>query len=94
MKKITALLLTLAISAAMLLTGCSSGQTVKGTIEAFNGLTIQVKAEDGTVQDFELTDDTELDADHQPVEGDPIEIQYKEEDGKNIALKATVKGEG
>ena len=40
--------------------------------------------------DFEITADTVLDSDHQPEEGDPIEVEYKEENGKLIAVKATV----
>ena len=91
-KRSVILRMAVAVMVSALLTGCGGGKTVKGSISGFDGLIIHVAAEDGTAYDFEITDDTELDADHQPEEGDPIEVEYKEEDGKNLAIKATVRG--
>lgn len=91
-KKITLVMMTMVVTSALFV-GCGKDQSVKGTIAGFEGLTIQVNSDDGNTYDFEIADDTILDADHQPEEGDPIEVQYKEENGKNIAVKAVVRCE-
>ena len=93
-KKMVILVIAVAIITS-LLAGCGAGGSAKtknvtGTLASTDGMTIQVNATDGKTYDFEITADTVLDSDHQPEEGDPIEAEYKEENGKFIAVKATV----
>lgn len=91
MKKTITLWSVMLLLVAMLLTACGEKQMkVSGTLASYDGMNLTVTGEDGNTYEITLTDDTELLSSHQPEIGDDIVVEYKEEDGALVAVKATV----
>ena len=93
LKKFTVVLIAIAVATA-LFAGCGkvggSTKTITGTLAGTDGMVLQVETADGERHDIQITEDTELLSDHQPEEGDSIQVEYREESGNYIAVKAVV----